>query len=192
MRGLLPSCVRPRKSDVCDSQKTLVTAIDASSRALEAAAREAWADLAEGRRWTLFARLSFARQVSEAIVNRSLEDWAVKLLARAPGSAAIAGVHDDTSRLHVHALVFLPERIARPSYPPGVEVVRWNWEAWLRLDWKHGQVWADWFSPARAECSARDPALYISRFPGTVVRWGAAPPYCPRRRKRERRPGSCA
>lgn len=154
---------------------------DTGIRRLEAAARAAWAEGARGKRWTLWARLSFAAHVSDITASKHIERWATQFKADVPGSAILIGLHNDTSRRHAHALIFVPRRWWDISYPPGIWIVGWSWEPWLR--WRHGQVWAVPYSPHRT-ARQHGAAEYLARDPGAVMQFGAAPSYQPRRRRR--------
>lgn len=148
-----------------------------SNVSLERAARKAWADLARAQRWTLWARLSWAWPVSEIAAGQMLDRWAEQMIARVPGASALVGIHDDAERRHAHALIFVPKKLTRPIYPEGVGIVGWCWPQWLNIDWKHGQVWADWFTPSRTVRGSHGAAEYLAKNPGMVMQYGLAPRY---------------
>jgi hypothetical protein len=50
----------------------------------------------------------------------------------------LVGLRNDAGRRHCHALVFVPRRWYDVTYPSGVVVVGWSWDAWLR--WKRRRV----------------------------------------------------
>jgi hypothetical protein len=158
----------------------LTTDRGADARRLEAAAREAWAEGARGKDWTLNVRLSFASHVAEITAAKHIERWALQFKKRIAGSAILIGLHSDTSRRHAHAHLFIPRRWWDLSYPPGISVVASCWEPWLR--WRHGQVWVARFSPGRR--GAHGAAEYLARDPGTVMLFGVAPRYKPKRSRR--------
>jgi hypothetical protein len=70
------------------------------------------------------------------------------------------------------------------KHPLGVEIAGACWGAWLSLDWKFGQVWADSYKPGRTARGPHGAAEYLAEFPGTVTRLGLPPRYVPRRRRR--------
>lgn len=143
---------------------------------LESAARDAWATRAVEQRWTLWARLSWAKPVSEIAASRMIEQWANRMVQGFRGSAIMVGLHDDTERRHAHALIFLPKRVVNPTYPRGVTILGWCWPEWLSLEWRHGAVWAEWFSPRRSPSGPHGTGKYLARFPGSVMQYGKAPP----------------
>lgn len=153
---------------------------EAAAQRLDSQARDAWAEQARAQRWTLWTRLSWAWTVSEATATRQVEAWADELRARVPGSAVLVGLHNDTDRLHAHALIFIPSRWSERRYPPGVCVTREIRDVWHH--WRHGLVWAERYSPARAD-RRHGAAAYLARDVGTVMQFGTAPSYQPRRRR---------
>jgi hypothetical protein len=182
-------------TDLCGGR----TNRDAGVRRLEHAAREAWAEGAREKRWTLWVRLSFPLHVSEITATKHILNWATQLRAAMPGVAVLVGLHNDTSRLHAHALVFVPRRWTNPFHPHGIFVVSRCWEAWL--GWRptyrrphrrrqhgrlrvhttpsslEGQVWVQPYDPTRRSTapSHRGAAEYLARDPGSVMSFGTAP-----------------
>jgi hypothetical protein len=145
---------------------------------LSAAATRAWADGGRRRRWTVWARLSWAWDVSEMRASQQVEQWAERLRARVPGAAVLVGLHNDTARRHAHAVIFVPRQWSAPPFPLGVHVVGECWGLWLA--WPHGDIWAERFSPGPT-ASAHGAVAYLARDPGTVLSFGRAPAYQPRR-----------
>ncbi len=148
---------------------------DAGARRLEQAARDAWAEGARGKRWTLWVRLSFATPVSPITAEKHVTNWATQFRSDVPGAAFLVGFHTDTARTHAHALVFIPRRLTDPHYPVGISIVGWSWIAWLQLRWRRGQVWAEPYDPGMIS-GTRGAAAYLARDPGSVVEFGKAPP----------------
>lgn len=139
-------------------------------------AREAWAKLAAGKRWTLWVRLSFAKRVREATAHEVLWEWSTQLRREMLGTALLFGVHDDTDCLHAHALIYIPRRFADPYRPPGCSFEGPSWEQRLQATWRFGQVWAvPYDSTLITEGSPHGAAEYLARDPGSVVRVGTAP-----------------
>jgi hypothetical protein len=144
---------------------------------LEQQARAAWATLALDRSWTLWVRLSSATQVSSYTLEKHLQDWATQFRRDILGSAILVGIHNDTDRLHSHALIFIPRRFANPFLPSGVSVVSTSWPQWLAMWWRHGIVWAEPYDPDRFQSSSTHGAAgYLARDPGSVMPFGKAPP----------------
>jgi hypothetical protein len=114
--------------------------------------------------------------VSEIAASRMVEEWADNMIKQFRGAAIMVGLHEDTERRHAHALIFLPKRIVNPTYPQGITILSWCWPAWLSLEWRHGEVWAEWFSPRRSATGSHGTGGYLARFPGTVMQYGKAPP----------------
>lgn len=143
----------------------------------EAAARAAWAEVARERRWTLWVRFSWAWPVDEITASKLVAQWAASFRTSIPGAAAYVGLHNDTGRVHAHALLFVPRRLSAPIYPRGVRIVGQSWEAWLRLWWPHGMVWVTEFDPNRTEAAhgRGGAAEYTARDPGAVMLFGTPP-----------------
>lgn len=148
---------------------------------MAAAARAAWADGARGKKWTLWTRLSWAWSVSEYTASKHIEHWARQCQTRVPGSSMLIGLHQDTSRRHAHALIFVPRRWWDISYPPGIGIVGEAWAPWLR--WRHGDVWAVPYAPGRTARTTRGAVDYLAKDPGAVMVFGTPPAYRPQRKR---------
>jgi hypothetical protein len=151
-------------------------------RSLDASARSAWAEGARGKRWTLWLRLSWSWQVSEYAASNHVERWATRLIARMRGASVLVGLHTDQGRIHAHALVFIPRRGASsnsssPNWLRGCALT------WHQKRWRHGLIWLDRFSPGRTSRGKHGAAEYVAKDPGSVLIFGAAPEYQPRRRR---------
>lgn len=164
--------------------------LESANQRLAAAARDKWADdAAAGRRWTFWMRLTWAWPVSESTALRHVERWANRLTRRIPESAVLVGIHGDTDRRHAHALVYLPRGNAGPNSRP------WEWlrgcaTTWHQRRWSHGLIWLDRYSPRSAETREHHAsAEYLAKGDavGTVMKFGTAPSYSPRRKPRAAR-----
>jgi hypothetical protein len=143
---------------------------------LEQQARAAWVSLALAQSWTLWVGLSSATPVSPITLEKHLQDWATQFRRDILGSAILVGIHNDTDRLHSHALIFVPRRFANPYLPLGVSVVGTSWPEWLALWWRHGRVWAEPYDSNHLQSSTRGAAIYLAQDPGAVMPFGKAPP----------------
>lgn len=170
------------------STASRVPPLDASrhereAHGVESAARRAWADSAWDRRWTFWVRLSWAHPVSEYAAQRHVAQWAARVRRRVPGSAVMVGVHHDTDRRHAHCLVFIPRRGAPPARS-AVEWCRGVCQTWHQTLWRHGLLWLDRFTPGPSASQRHGAPVYLARDPGSVMRFGTAPRYQPRRARR--------
>ena len=152
----------------------MTTDRDADRGTLEALAREAYGEIERTHWWTIWARLSFTRHLSDETALKHIERWAAVLRAAMPGTAVLSGVHNDTPLTHCHPLIYVPRRHCsisplRPS----------AWTGWAEaiLNWPHGPVWVAPYDPTFAgDAHTHGAAEYLARFPGTVLLFGTAPP----------------
>jgi hypothetical protein len=131
--------------------------------------------------WTFFVRLSWSWPVTEFTAQHHIADWAERLQRRLPGAAVRAGLHTDQGRIHAHAFVLIPRRGA-PQHRSS-SWLRACAETWHQKRWPHGLIWLDRFAPS---LSARG-AAYSFREVGSVMEFGVAPTYRPRRTRRGRK-----
>lgn len=150
------------------------------------AARAAWAEGARGKRWKFWMRLSWSWPVSEYAASRQIERWAIRFKKDMPGSAILIGLHADTGRIHAHALVFLPRRGASKMSPVGNSDSSWLRGCaltWHQKRWRHGLIWLDRYSPGRTARGKHGATEYLAQDPGSVLMFGVAPEYRPRRKR---------
>lgn len=155
---------------------------DARIRSLEAAARRAYGEDADARYWNVEVRLSWSYAVGEITALKHVDLWACDLRARIPGTALIIGLHKDSSLIHAHGRIYLPQRLfSEPTLP--VTGSFWSPFVETALQWPHGQVWVEPFSRRKARPHTHGGAEYLAKFPETVMQFGEAPVYRARRKR---------
>ena len=160
---------------------------DSSAQSLLARAQAAWAAEGRTRRWTFWIRLSWATWVDLITAQRQVEEYADRMRRRVPGAAILVGFHTHAGALHAHLLMWLPPVGTPPTNPTG-EWARALAQTWIQRRWHRGLVHVDRYQPYRARSTA-DPRKhgapeYLSGEVSTVMMYGKAPEYRPRRTRR--------
>ncbi len=155
---------------------------EAERRRQLTAAREAIAIDSDAYYWNLYVRLSFNWDVDEITASKHVSDLARSVRARIPGTAFKTGLHKDRSQIHAHLRVYLPKRLfSDPTLPAPAKDS--DWSPWVQaiLQWRHGDLWAEPFSRHKARPHTHDGAKYDAKSPETVMAFGTAPLYHPKR-----------